>query len=218
METKRNEERTLVFEQRPGESGKAFAAFSLWMSLPVQERSFQEVARRLQKSCTLVRRWCHRWQWRERLQSFESHMALIEREAAEATVRAKGVEWAKREQDLREEEWDLHTRAIEAAKRGLAAYMERSKVYANLADIARMLEVASKLGRLATGMRMDGQDEKQSGTTVGVRVEVNLALEKVYGQPIAGEVVDVEEVTGDKCQVSGGGQSLLTSAATKEGA
>jgi hypothetical protein len=70
--------------------------------------------------------------------------------------------------------------------------MERSKVYANLADIARMLEVASKLGRLATGMRMDGQDEKQAGTTVGVRVEVNLALEKVYGAPIAGEIIDVE--------------------------
>ena len=38
--------------------------------------------------------------------------------------------------------------AIAAAKKGLDAYMDRDKVYANLADIARMLEIASKLGRL----------------------------------------------------------------------
>jgi len=38
--------------------------------------------------------------------------------------------------------------------------MEKDKVYANLADIARMLEIASKLGRLATGLGTEGEAGK----------------------------------------------------------
>jgi hypothetical protein len=83
--------------------------------------------------------------------------------------------------------------AIAAAKKGLAAYMEREKVYANLADIARMLEIASKLGRLATGLGTDG--ERRTGDDLPtLRVEVTVALEKIYGDPLPGEIVDVETV------------------------
>ena len=86
--------------------------------------------------------------------------------------------------------------------------MEREKVYANLADIARMLEIASKLGRLATGL---GDGEHRNGNDLpAMRVEVTVALEKIYGvaaPPANGEpapnsppaaaqpaIVDVEEV------------------------
>jgi hypothetical protein len=78
--------------------------------------------------------------------------------------------------------------------------MEREKVYANLADIARMLEIASKLGRLATGLGTDGEG-RNGDELPTMRVEVTVALEKIYGQtqsgldsPQAGNVVDVEEV------------------------
>jgi thymidine phosphorylase len=91
----------------------------------------------------------------------------------------------------------MHEKCIAAAKRGLAAFMEREKVYANLADISRMLEVASKLGRLATGMATDRTEV--TGEDGGpIRIELEAALKKVYGQ--AGDlavghqanVVDVE--------------------------
>jgi hypothetical protein len=89
----------------------------------------------------------------------------------------------------------MHERAIAAAKRGLDAYMAREKVYANLADIARMLEIASKLGRLATGL---GDGERKGDELPAVRVEVTVALDKIYGEPLPGEVsppiVDVEAV------------------------
>jgi hypothetical protein len=121
---------------------------------------------------------------------------VVEREAIEAVARGKAAEWESREQKLRETEWEMHERAIAAAKRGLDAYMEREKVYANLADIARMLEIASKLGRLATGLG-DGERRKDDDLPA-VRVEVTVALEKIYGEPLPGEVaappaiVDVE--------------------------
>lgn len=193
----------LMFEQQPRESAKAFAAFSLYLSLG-PERSMAAVAKKLMKSEGLIARWAVKFGWQERVAAYAAHLAVVEREAIEATVRGRAAIWESREQALKETEWAMHERAIAAAKRGLDEYMKREKVYANLADIARMLEIASKLGRLATGLGTDG--ERRNGDDLPtVRVEVTVALEKIYGEPLPGEVladghhvppaiVDVEEV------------------------
>ena len=186
------------FEKQPRESAKAFAAFSLYLSLGA-ERSTAAVAKELAKSEQLVRRWSAKFGWTDRVAAHGAHLAVVEREAIEAAARGKAAEWESREQKLRETEWAMHEAAIAAAKKGLTAYMDREKVYANLADIARMLEIASKLGRLATGLGTEG--ERRGGDDLpGLRVEVTVALEKIYSDPLPGEVaappaiVDVEEV------------------------
>ena len=188
----------LPFEKQPRESAKAFAAFSLYLSQG-PERSTAAVAKELAKSEQLVRRWSAKFGWTDRVAAHGAHLAVVEREAIEAAARGKAAEWESREQKLRETEWAMHEAAIAAAKKGLAAYMEKDKVYANLADIARMLEIASKLGRLATGLGTEG--ERRGGDDLpGLRVEVTVALEKIYSDPLPGEVaappaiVDVEEV------------------------
>ena len=181
-----------AFEQQPKESAKAFAAFSLYLNLGPQ-RSTAEVAKKLAKSEQLVRRWSAKFGWTDRVAAHSAHLAVVEREAVEAVARGKAAEWEKRETQLRETEWTMHERAIAAAKRGLDAYMDKTTVYANLADIARMLEIASKLGRLATGLGTDGEGRKVDDLP-GLRVEVTVALEKIYGEPLPGEVVDVEVV------------------------
>ena len=138
-----------LFEKQDRESEKAFAAFSLYLSLGPQ-RSLAEVAHKLHKSVTMLGRWSAKFDWPARVAAHGAHLAIVEREA------------------------------IEAAKRGLDAYMAREKVYANLADIARMLEIASKLGRLATGLdKSNGETNNEPQT---LRVEVTVALEKIYGQ------------------------------------
>ena len=192
----------LLFEQQSRESNKAFAAFSLYLSLG-PERSTAAVAAKLAKSQQLVRRWSAKFGWTERVAAYGTHLAIVEREAVEAAARGKAAEWESREQKLRETEWAMHERAIAAAKRGLDAYMEREKVYANLADIARMLEIASKLGRLATGLGTEGERKREE--LPAVRVEVRVALEKIYGEPLPGEVVDVQEVRNAECGVRNGG-------------
>ncbi len=182
----------MIFEKQPRESDKAFAAFSLYLSLG-PERGLREVARKLDKSLTVVGKWSSKFDWPARVAAHAAHLAVVEREAVEAVARSKAAEWGTREQQLRETEWAMHERAIAAAKRGLDAYMAREKVYANLADIARMLEIASKLGRLATGLGTGG--ERRKGDELpAVRVEVKVALEKIYGEPLPGEVVDVQAV------------------------
>lgn len=181
-----------AFEQLPKESAKAFAAFSVYLGMGA-ERSLAAVGQKLGKCRALLERWSAKFDWPARVQAHAAHLAIVEREAAEALRVTKAAEWESREQKLRETEWAMHERAIAAAKRGLDAYMEREKVYANLADIARMLEIASKLGRLATGLGTDGERRKGDDLPT-VRVEVTVALEKIYGDPLPGEVVDVEIV------------------------
>ena len=192
----------MIFEKQERESEKAFAAFSVYLSQG-PERSIEECARKFLKSSRLLRRWAKKFDWPARVAAHAAHLAIVEREAIEAVARGKAAEWESREQKLRETEWAMHEAAIAAAKKGLAAYMDREKVYANLADIARMLEIASKLGRLATGLG-DGERRKDEDLPA-VRVEVTVALEKIYGEPLPGEllaeghhvsppIVDVEEV------------------------
>ncbi len=183
------------FEQLPRESNKAFAAFSLYLSMGT-ERSLATVAQKLHKSVTMLGRWSAKFAWTDRVAAHAAHYAIIEREAVEAAARGKAAEWEKRETRLRETEWRLHERAIAAAEKALDAFMAKDKVYANLADTARMLEIASKLGRLATGLGTDG--ERRGGDDLpGLRVEVTVALEKIYGQAEpapTGEIVDVQTV------------------------
>ncbi len=185
-----------AFEQLPKESAKAFAAFSLYLNLGA-ERSLAAVAQKLSKSEQLLKRWSAKFDWPARVAAHAAHLAVVERGAIEATARGKAAEWEKRETQLRETEWSMHERAIAAAKRGLDAYMEREKVYANLADIARMLEIASKLGRLATGLDKSNGEQRDGGDLPTLRVEVTVALEKIYGQAEpapTGGIVDVEVV------------------------
>ena len=179
----------LSFEQLPKESAKAFAAFSVYLNLG-PERSLRAVGEKLGKSEGLIERWSSKFDWSSRVQAQEAHLAAVEREATEVTTRGKATEWLKRQQELREREWMMHEKCIAAAERALASFMEREKVYANLSDIARMLEVASKLGRLASGMATDKTEI--TGEDGGpLRVELSAALAKVYGEAITVDAVPV---------------------------
>jgi hypothetical protein len=181
----------LPFEQQPRESSKAFAAFTLYLSLGPQ-RSLAAVAQKLSKSEQLLKRWSSKFEWPARVQAYAAHLAIVEREAAEALARANAAEREKRKQQVLDEEWEIHNDAIRAGKEALARFHERGKG-ATLGDIARILELASKLGRLSTGLATDRTEVTGEGGGP-VRVEVTLALEKIYGEPLPGEVVETEEV------------------------
>jgi len=181
----------LLFEQQEKESDKAFAAFSAYLNMGPQ-RSYEAVSTKLRKSVGLLRRWGKRFDWPERIKAHTAHLVVIEREAVEVVARWKAVEWGKRQQELREEEWELHGECIKAAREALKRFYERGKG-ATLGDIARLLDLASKLGRLSTGMATDRTEVTGDGGGP-VRVEFELALKKIYGQAEPGPIVDVETV------------------------
>lgn len=183
----------LAFEQQPKESSKAFAAFSLYLGLG-SERSIEIVRLKLGKSSRLIQKWSSRWRWAERLRAYELHMAAIEREATEALARRTATERAKRREVIQEEEWELHDDLIRAGRQTLKRFQDGGKG-ATLGDIVRAFELASRLGRLASGLATEKAEV--TGEDGGpIRVELSVALEKIYGQAQLGsshgDVVDVE--------------------------
>ena len=174
----------LSFEQQPNESCKAFTAFALYLSMGA-ERSTAAVGRALGKSEGLMERWASRWRWTERVTAHASHLATVEREATEALARSKSAVWLIRKEEERDEEWALRGELIVASRKVLKRFTEDGKG-ATLGDVARALELACKLGRLAAGMPTDKTEI--TGEDGGpIRVELSAALNKIYG-----DVVDVE--------------------------
>jgi hypothetical protein len=184
----------LVFEQQARESDKAFAAFSLYLSQG-PERSLAKVAVKLGRSKVLMEKWSSKFDWPARVVAYNSHMALVEREAAEAMAREKGVDWAKRYQELREAEWQERQNLVALAAEVRTRWMARAERCGTLEGYARLLELASKLGHSACEVADGHQRERieVSGPNGGpIRVEVAAALKKIYGKPLPGEVVEVE--------------------------
>ena len=76
----------MIFDKQDRESVKAFAAFSLYLSLGPQ-RSLAEVGKKLQKSVTILGRWSAMFDWPARVSAHSAHLAIVEREAIEAAVK-----------------------------------------------------------------------------------------------------------------------------------
>ena len=87
-----------------------------------------------------------------------------------------------------------------AGRKVLKKFMDEGRG-ATLGDVARALDLASKLGRLAAGMPTEVKEITGEGGGP-IRVEVSVALEKIYGAPLPGEVVDVQEVRDCQSQIA----------------
>jgi hypothetical protein len=106
----------------------------------------------------------------------------------------------------------LHEECVRAAREALRRFYDGDKC-GTLGDVARLLDLASKLGRLASGMATDKTEITGDGGGP-VRVEFEMALKKIYGAAAAaGSVVEVEEVRN----AESGDQRLLTSSPTEGG-
>jgi hypothetical protein len=63
-----------AWQQQPGESDRAFEAFTCYRTLEPGERSLAKVGSELVKSTTLLSRWSARWQWVERAREWDAHL------------------------------------------------------------------------------------------------------------------------------------------------
>jgi hypothetical protein len=181
----------LPFEQQPNESQKAFAAFSLYLGLGPQ-RSLAAVGRKLCKSKVVIERWSSKFDWPARVNAHSAHMALVEREATEALARSKAVDWVKRQEEHREKEWELRCKLVKLAETAIERWLANPARCGSLEGIARLLDLASKLGRLSSGLPTDKTEV--TGENGGpILVEFEAAVRKIYGvEAPAATVVDVE--------------------------
>ena len=183
-----------AFERQPREGRKPFAAFALYLSLG-EERSYQKVADQLQKSSRLLRRWSKKFDWPGRVDAYDAHMHAVEVAAKEAFIRADAAEWAERGRKIREDEWKVSEELIALGREGIRRWLAQEKRVGTQEGIARLLELACRLGHQATGIPM--QRVEHTGEGGGpIRVEFEAALQKVYG-----DVVEVE-VASDQGSVT----------------
>ena len=80
---KRQEPDIAPWEQQPGESAKAFEAFTIYRDMGV-ERSVRKVTQRLNKSLTLIGKWSSRYNWPERARAYDRD---LDRQAHAQAVR-----------------------------------------------------------------------------------------------------------------------------------
>jgi hypothetical protein len=154
------------------------------------------VAQQLNKSVTMIGRWSAKYGWAARVQAHGAHLALVERQATEVALRSKAAEWLTRQSEHRDEEWRVRGELLEAGREALRRWRANASRCGSLEGIARMLELASKLGRLASGMPTDHTDVSGE-ITVTLDVEWEVALKKVYGRPVqpAPRVIEAEVIS-----------------------
>ena len=179
------------------ETAKAFAAFKAYAELG-PERSPRAAGKILGKSESLMSRWSARHNWIARAKAWDAMNAEREHRALAREAERRGVDWARRAQELREVEWDMARRLIEGGRVLLERLLARPERKLAGSDVARLLEVASKLGRLSAGMATE------QTTTTGpengpVRVEISAALAKVYGSDkngLEGQMRAISDASG----------------------
>jgi len=192
----------MAFEQQPREHNRAFAAFKTYLELGAQ-RSLATVAEQHGKSKTMIERWSRRFDWPARVQAHAAHLAAVERLAIEGLALEKAVEWDKVHEAVKIAEWQRHKKLIALADEMLARWEKNKAKCGTLEGIARVLELATKLARLAAGMPTE---VKEVNTTMKATIDMDweIAIRKAYGvapppatvtvEPKTETVVDVEEV------------------------
>lgn len=173
------ESRAMEFEQRSRESTKAYAAFRTYLDMGPQ-RSLALAAKKLGKSKQLLERWSRRHDWQGRLAAHGAYAAQAEREIIEGLARERAIVWANVWEEQRISEWKARCRASNLAERMMDRWEKNENRVGTLEGIARLLEIASKLGRQASGMA-SGEADASGKDENPVRIEVTLALEKIYG-------------------------------------
>jgi hypothetical protein len=159
------------------------------------------VGQKLGKCTVVIEKWSAKFDWPARVQAHASHLAAVERTATEALTRVKAAEWVMRQETHREEEWKIRGELLEMAREAIARWKANEKRCGSLEGIARLLELASKLGRLASGMATD-KTEVSGEVDVNFRMEIEAAIKKVYAEP----AIDVESVPNLAPREIGGGK------------
>jgi len=104
-----------LWEQQHKETNVAYAAFLTYRDMG-SERTLREVAAKLLKSETIINRWSMHWHWANRIASWVRHNDRATEAAIQKQREAKAKEWAKREEDIRERQWQVAEKFLARAE------------------------------------------------------------------------------------------------------
>ncbi len=150
-----------LWERQPGENPKPWEAFCIYRDLkkindPRSKRSIRQVSEILRKSEGLLERWSSENNWVERVAAWDSEQDRIKRELAQKEM----------QEDIRR----MLKRQAEAGKfaqvKAVKALNKMPEEDIKPSDAARLLDVGSKLERIARGY-VDTIIEERQGESTG---------------------------------------------------
>lgn len=158
-----------LWHRQPGESPKAFHAWTLYLNMSPPRRSIAAVHKKIGKSARYIQKWSSIWKWQERLAAYTQHQTEMEQAALDQAARDKAQQWAVREQQWREQQYQIGQQMIERAQAIMALPIKRithrtkgkgkgqqkvtitEPVNVNMAQAARLADVGNKLVNLSVG-------------------------------------------------------------------
>jgi hypothetical protein len=195
---------TKPIEQQPRESAKAFEAFQEYLNLGSQ-RSLTAVGRKLGKSKALIEKWSTKFDWVERVNAYTAELLSAKQKLKEEFLREIALAEAERDAAQSESEWKARCRALRLANEAMDRWEANDAKYGTLEGIARLLELASVLGRRSRGMPMQVKDEPaQIEQRPTISIEFRAAIEKIYRQPVPKQFIEVEAKPVQPAQLTEG--------------
>jgi hypothetical protein len=164
-----------VLEQLPGEDSQAFSAFAAYARLGMR-RSLAGTAKAVGKGVGTVRRWATEFDWENRVEEYDLQMVAVKQGRYEADLKARAVDWAARQAELREIEWSTTHEALLRVK----ALLQRPKLSTEKA--VKALEVLSLIARRSAELPVKEATEASTEVIAPVQVNIREALRRVYGE------------------------------------
>ncbi len=154
-----------IWERQKNESSKAYAAFCVYRDLG-PERSLDKALSEVNKKPTNRRhwsRWMEKYRWYERVQAYDDYIERKKRKEKEKAI----LEMAER-----------HARLAMAFQQRIAQRLQEiDPAELSPADMARWLDIATKLERLSRGEPTEIEKQEHSGD---IEVEIKLVDEDEY--------------------------------------
>jgi hypothetical protein len=140
-----------------------------------------------------LKHWSHLHQWQDRIRRYDeiqlARQAKLREEAALTKAAEEEARWSERRDQLRESEWRTAQALIDKAELMLRWPLQRTEIRENqtvvhparwqMVDAAKMLDLASKLGRLAVGLEPDRrrvQFENMSDDDLIAYIQIELGI------------------------------------------
>lgn len=155
----RKQEDVKPWERQDKETPKQFEAFAAYRDMG-EERSLTKVAQILNKSKQLLGRWSSDNKWVERCAAWDKEQDRILRQ-----------EQIKDIKKMRKRHADVASAMITAAAKGLKEIMEKPKEMTPN-DVARLVDVASKLERLSRGDTSEVIEQRQGEAVDAVQIYI----------------------------------------------
>src|SRR5688572_31648540 len=116
------------------------------------------------------------------MESKPSDIALVAPILPSGDVASTPVDWEFRQSSVRRDEWQLYCKGLKVVQDALDRLIENPPSAVTLPQVARLLEIVNKIGRIASGLGFDAVEHRVA-ENAEFMIEVDAILQRVFSKP-----------------------------------